>query len=169
MKDEEKKINSKTIVGDYKKFKEQYDIMFPTMKKWLLENDYMVPENAYEMLNLFMEKFFNSDNDEFVETQLRRENFEEFHEYVKSKLETNKRKRDIQTAINIAIDRIEEKEKGEKVLLKYSEIKLNQPYRSKRDILNNDVSKITEIDQTTFYNWIKYLNNALKKLGYDNL
>lgn len=167
------KKENNVFLTDFNAFKKQFDEIYPTMESYLEENNFISPSSAYEMLDLFIGRHHRGQLSLVTEKEkqsgrvdifLKREDFIDFHNFINNKLKFHSQYREISKAISFALDRIEDKEVGAPVLKMYVECKLENPKRSKLNILNESVSLKYEVDQKSFYNWIDYLDDALKKL-----
>jgi len=78
---------NKMVIGDFSAFKKEFDELFATVKPGLEDKGYNIPKDAFDMYDLFIERYFNEgETSGTIEYQLTREDFRLFHEMIERKL-----------------------------------------------------------------------------------
>jgi len=79
-------ISEQTFIIDVTNLQKQFEYMFPTMKAYLESKGMILPIDAGDMLEIFIERAFNDGEHGHLKTLLNRNDFIEFHKMIEARL-----------------------------------------------------------------------------------
>ena len=162
-------ISEQTFIIDVTNLQKQFEYMFPTMKAYLESKGMILPIDAGDMLEIFIERAFNDGEHGHLKTLLNRNDFIEFHKMIEARLIEIEPKRKQPKPTNKTAQKMYEKELKnrpirEAVINKAAEL-INSTGNEYQTPKNNCQSwlwkhpKIIKIDKGNSRGW---LDNAIK-------